>query len=183
VVAHAKDKIRCPGCGQLNFPSDANCWACGRRLPGAYAGNSSRRPSTPPPGLPDGRHRVITLIKGVLLAGALLTALPFLLVDSWRDSLISALSGSSAPTPSGPAKQEPLQGGITLEQYNQVQPGMTSQQVNAILGSCCTFVSSSGEVNSRVVIFEWPGHGEIGANCDIAFLRGRVITKSQYGLQ
>lgn len=74
---------------------------------------------------------------------------------------------------------------ITLEEYNQIETGMSYDEVVDIIGS-------EGEVNAEtgkegddmhVVIYSWKGKGEVGANAIITFSNGEMQTKAQAGLK
>ena len=73
---------------------------------------------------------------------------------------------------------------ITLEEYNQIETGMSYDEVKAIIGG--------GEVSSEtgkegddihIVIYLWKGKGSTGANALITFSNGEVKTKAQAGLE
>lgn len=73
---------------------------------------------------------------------------------------------------------------ITLEEYNQIETGMSYDEVKAIIGG--------GEVSSEtgkegddihIVIYSWKGKGSTGANALITFSNGEVKTKAQAGLE
>lgn len=75
---------------------------------------------------------------------------------------------------------------ITLSEFNQIQNGMTYDEVIEIIGS-------PGELLSDVdiglgqqyatKIYMWEGAGDYGSNANISFQGGRVILKAQIGLR
>jgi len=73
------------------------------------------------------------------------------------------------------------QAGVTLAQYNQLQTGMSEQQVYAILGPG-TEISRSDIGGIVTVMYQWDGDG-FGANMNAMFQNGHLIQKAQFGLE
>ena len=77
---------------------------------------------------------------------------------------------------------------VSNAQYEQVQNGMTYEQVVGIMGgegqqlSESTYNDSNGNPVT-LKIYYWEGQGETGANVSITFQGDVVTTKSSYGLQ
>ena len=75
---------------------------------------------------------------------------------------------------------------ISLEEFNAIQTGMEYQEVFDIVGSRGTLMSESdlglGDKH-YTAIFSWDGEGSIGANANVIFQGGKVISKSQFGLE
>lgn len=75
---------------------------------------------------------------------------------------------------------------ITLSEFNDIQNGMTYEQV-------CEIIGDSGELLSEVdlgigseyatEIYVWEGHGGLGANANVTFQGGVVVSKAQIGLR
>lgn len=72
---------------------------------------------------------------------------------------------------------------MSLAEFRAISTGMTYQQVTDIVGS-------SGEVISEVEIAgmltqmrQWKGEGSIGANANVTFQDGKVVSKAQAGLE
>lgn len=75
---------------------------------------------------------------------------------------------------------------ITLEEYNQIETGMTYFQV-------CDIIGGYGEVLSEVDLgigseyatemYMWEGEGITGANANVTFQGGKVTAKAQFGLE
>ena len=77
---------------------------------------------------------------------------------------------------------------VSNAQYEQVQNGMTYDQVVGIMGGQGQQLSEStyNDSNGNPVtlkIYYWEGQGETGANVSITFQGDVVTTKSSYGLQ
>lgn len=75
---------------------------------------------------------------------------------------------------------------ITKAAFDRIQTGMTYAQVVEIAGSPGELLSKSdlGMGSAYVTeIYAWYGKGMVGANCNIMFQGGKVISKTQIGLQ
>lgn len=75
---------------------------------------------------------------------------------------------------------------ISLEEFNNIETGMTYEQVCDIVGGEGT-LSSSVDVGIgeeyKTKIYQWTGSGSIGANANVTFQGGKVISKAQVGLK
>lgn len=74
---------------------------------------------------------------------------------------------------------------ITLEEFNQIKNDMTYQEVADIVGSSGELISESGDDASDYYtqMRSWDGEGSLGANANVMFQDGKVVSKSQFGLQ
>lgn len=75
---------------------------------------------------------------------------------------------------------------ITLEEFNQIETGMTYEQVVEIIGTEGTVMSESditGDGQYKTTIYSWQGEGSLGANANITFQTGKVVSKAQFGLE
>ncbi len=75
---------------------------------------------------------------------------------------------------------------ISLEEFNKIQTGMTYKEVCDIVGGEGT-LGSSVDVGIgdeyKTEIYQWTGDGSIGANANVTFQAGKVISKAQIGLK
>ena len=80
-----------------------------------------------------------------------------------------------------PPKNDPK---ISLDEFNQIQTGMTYQQVVDIIGSEGTVLSETdiGGAEYKTTIYTWEGFGSFGANANITIQGGKVVSKAQFGL-
>ena len=69
---------------------------------------------------------------------------------------------------------------ITLDKFNQIQTGMTYEEVVAIIGEEGTVSSESSYGDYSSKIYSW-SNGI--ANATISFTNGKVSAKSQVGLE
>lgn len=86
----------------------------------------------------------------------------------------------------GPSKEEQQDldaPKITLEEYNQIEPGMTYDQVVKIIGSEGTPSSEVEVVGVNSKLYTWEGVGDLGANANVTFVDGKVTIKAQFGLE
>lgn len=75
---------------------------------------------------------------------------------------------------------------ISMAEFNSIQTGMTYEQVVKIIGT-------DGELSSSVDMFDeneyktelyvWKGNGVVGSNATVTFQGGKVVAKSQVGLE
>ena len=74
---------------------------------------------------------------------------------------------------------------ITLDQFNQIQNGMTYEEVTNILGGEGEILSESGEKGTdfHTVIYMYQGKGDLGANANLMFQGNKLQNKSQFGLK
>lgn len=74
---------------------------------------------------------------------------------------------------------------ITLEQFQQIQNGMTLEEVIELVGGEGEVVSESGEegTDMHTVMYSYSGEGEMGANVSLMFQGNKLQNKSQYGLE
>ena len=78
------------------------------------------------------------------------------------------------------------EGTISLEEFNKIEIGMTYEQV-------CNIIGGEGTLNSaldleigdeyKTELYSWTGDGAIGANANITFQGGKVMSKAQFGLK
>ena len=71
---------------------------------------------------------------------------------------------------------------ITLNEYTQIQMGMSYETVCSIIGGygTITYESQAGNLSFRGL--RWQGNGNPYSYASIVFQNGKVSSKSQYGL-
>lgn len=73
--------------------------------------------------------------------------------------------------------------GITLAEYSQIKNGMTYDEVCDIVGGAGRVVSEAGTGRYYSFVVVWDGAGStIGANANVLFQNGKVVSKAQAGL-
>lgn len=73
---------------------------------------------------------------------------------------------------------------ISKAEFEQIKNGMSYEEVCKIIGSegeVLSEVGSEGE-DYHTIIYMWDGDGEIGANANFTFQKGKLVGKAQYGL-
>ena len=90
-------------------------------------------------------------------------------------------SATSAPkaTTTTAAKNSPK---ITKAEFEQLQTGMSRQQVADIVGSPGEVISESNLAGISTVMVKWDGSGSLGANANAMFQNDKLISKAQLGL-
>lgn len=74
---------------------------------------------------------------------------------------------------------------ITLEKFNQIQSGMTYQEVVDIIGEEGTVLSETDIMNNdqyKTTMYYWYGEDGI-SNANVTIQGGKVISKTQIGLE
>lgn len=71
---------------------------------------------------------------------------------------------------------------ITLEEFYQIQNGMTYDEVKNIIGCNGTLMQETEFMGTKSHMFSWEGK-TIGSNAVIMFDNGRVMSKTQVGLE
>lgn len=69
----------------------------------------------------------------------------------------------------------------TMDKYNQVETGMTYDEVVAIMGGDGELSSDTEIAGVSSKLYMWDGE-DIASNCSITFSDGKVSSKSQFGL-
>lgn len=75
---------------------------------------------------------------------------------------------------------------ISLEEFNQIETGMSYEEVVEIVGGEGTVLSESditGDGQYKTTIYSWDGNGMLGANANVTFQGDKVISKAQFGLE
>ncbi|MBS4869348.1 MAG: DUF3862 domain-containing protein [Eubacterium sp.] len=72
---------------------------------------------------------------------------------------------------------------ITLAEFNQIEAGMTYDEVCNIIGSKGTESATSSVAGYNTSIVTWYGNGLAGSNANVTFQNGKVLGKAQVGLK
>lgn len=75
---------------------------------------------------------------------------------------------------------------ISLDEFNRIETGMTYKEVCDIVGGEGTLGSSVDAgigAEYKTEIYQWTGDGSIGANANVTFQGGKVMSKAQIGLK
>ena len=75
---------------------------------------------------------------------------------------------------------------VTLEEFNQLETGMTEDEVWNIIGGKCTLEGETaidGLEEYKTVTYGCNGKGTTGANVQLMFQGGKLSTKAQAGLK
>ncbi|MCQ6275792.1 DUF3862 domain-containing protein [Bacillus sp. V3B] len=74
---------------------------------------------------------------------------------------------------------------VTLDKFDQIQNGMTYEEVIQIVGGEGNLLSESGEKGTEfyTVMYEYKGEGDLGANANFMFQGNKLQSKSQFGLK
>ncbi|MGM7634213.1 DUF3862 domain-containing protein [Bacillus sp. Hm123] len=74
---------------------------------------------------------------------------------------------------------------ISLKEFEQIQNGMTYEEIAKIIGGEGEKQSETGEAGTdlHTVIYSYSGEGGIGANANFTFQGGKLMNKAQFGLE
>jgi hypothetical protein len=130
--------------------------------------------------LGESRKRICLKLFGVWVVGCLMMAvIPTPEVPQATNSVQQEKAKPEAEKPAKKAKPS----GLTLEQYNRIEMGMSLDDVKAITGNTGKVMSESDMAGYRTMIIELAGSGSLGANANITVQNGKVISKAQVGLK
>ena len=75
--------------------------------------------------------------------------------------------------------------GISKKEFEQIQSGMTYEEVVSIIGGEGEVLSETGNKGEdlHTVMYQWDGESGFGANANAMFQGGKLNTKSQFGLE
>ncbi|HFJ9472549.1 TPA: DUF3862 domain-containing protein [Bacillus paranthracis] len=75
--------------------------------------------------------------------------------------------------------------GISKAEFDQIQNGMSYDEVKAIIGSEGEVLSESGQAGEQfhTIMYKWDGEKGFGANANFMFQEGKLQNKSQFGLK
>ncbi|MCE5197741.1 MAG: hypothetical protein ABFD54_12825 [Armatimonadota bacterium] len=82
--------------------------------------------------------------------------------------------------PGGTTADEPEEKVVTIGEYNQVRTGMTTGEVESIVGSSGEEAASGGDCENHCRIVSWQNSD--GSNMIVTFQNGAVSDKAQSGL-
>lgn len=108
------------------------------------------------------------------------------LVDSDGNIMLTVLNGKTSYTKYETFDYTDNPPTMSLEEFNAISVGMNFQEVADIVGSSGTRLSEV-DLNLgdeyRTIIFQWDGEGSLGANANVTFQGGKVVSKAQFGLE
>lgn len=91
------------------------------------------------------------------------------------------------PKKEAPKKEEAPKNkpGISKAEFDQIQNGMSYDEVKAIIGSDGEVLSESGQAGEQfhTIMYKWDGEKGFGANANFMFQEGKLQNKSQFGLK
>jgi hypothetical protein len=120
------------------------------------------------------------LLIGLVIVSFGLLLGTFIKLISTVSNQPSSLSTSSNPLPTQIDNPSTIDV-ITLEKFNQIQNGMTNQQVQELIGSPGKLLGSSNANNVVGKVYWW--QNPQGSNAIVEFRNDLVVSKSQAGLK
>ena len=132
------------------------------------------------------KHKVVTFILILAVLGAIVGASGSENKSNSTASSTTTSSTASSTTTSSTTSgvtTEQKQDRLNLEKFNKIETGMSYQEVVNIIGEEGTVLSESEIGNIKSTIYSWYGEGSIGANANVTFQNGKVVSKAQVGLK
>ena len=112
--------------------------------------------------------------------GCLVSILAVIVVFIGIGVLASRMNSSIQREVSGVTDDEQY---ITMSEYNEIQNGMTYDEVVEIVGGPGQPSVSSGSPGYQIELYTWYGNGTAGSNANVTFTNGQVTGKAQVGLK
>lgn len=74
---------------------------------------------------------------------------------------------------------------ISKAEFDQIKNGMSYEEVTAIIGGPGEVLSETGSEGEQfhTVMYMYEGEGKLGANANMMFQEGKLISKAQFGLE
>ena len=127
-------------------------------------------------------HDIRKSASALVLAAALGAGLTACGAAKPAASPSAAATTEPAPAVTQSAPASAAAGTMSLAQFNQIQNGMSYEDVQKLVGSAGTVLSESSIGGISIRIVSWLGNGSLGSNAAITFQNGAVSGKSQAGL-
>jgi outer membrane protein assembly factor BamE (lipoprotein component of BamABCDE complex) len=97
---------------------------------------------------------------------------------------VATVAPTATPAPTAPPK--PInKGTITKAEFDEIQNGMSYDQVSKIIGGPGEVMSEVGTKGEQfyTVMYMYKGEGSLGSNANLMFQDGKLNTKAQFGLK
>lgn len=148
--------IKCPECGKEVSKDAKTCPQCGHPI-------KKEKPKK--------KHGcLITIISVVVFFGII-------------GSVIIGAMGQNAAIQKSVSGVSDSSEYITMDEYNQIETGMTYEEVQKIVGGTGEVSVQSETAGIKIIIVTWYGNGVAGSNANVTFTNNEVTTKAQVGLQ
>lgn len=112
--------------------------------------------------------------------GCLLSVLIFFLIVCGSVAVTLNMNDNIQKSVSGVSNESEY---ITMDEYNQIETGMSYNEVKEIIGSEGELTSTSSVSGYTVAIYTWYGNGVAGSNANVTFTNDEVTGKAQVGLK
>ncbi len=153
LVSSNEAQRKCPFCAEWVKPEAVVCKHCGKELPPAVG--ATTRP---------GWSLLTKVVVGIGVA--------FVLFIGY----VVTTGGPSATQPAAAIFGMP----VTMAEFSQIKPGMSYEEVEAIIGSPGEEMSRSELAGFTTVMYVWKN--ATGSNMNAMFQNGALVNKAQFGL-
>lgn len=111
--------------------------------------------------------------------GCLISILIFVIIISSTVAISISVSDNIQKSVSGVSDETHY---ITMDEFNQIETGMSYKKVKKIIGSDGKLISTSSVGDITISIYTWNGNGMLGSNANVTFTNNEVTAKAQIGL-
>lgn len=94
---------------------------------------------------------------------------------------IGMIAGANGNTNVSTSSSQVQEEKMTMEKFNQIEDGMTYEEVVSIIGEEGTLSTESSYGNQTMKVYYWYAKNGI-SNATVSFMNGKVNAKSQIGL-
>lgn len=176
---HKDDVIVCRSCGVMNKAGSTFCSSCGKNLITGNLPMKSTLNNTQAKKKKKKKHKFhpILFIVGILM---IIMGLLMMLQGAMRSGKLEVTMNTPNTESSSFSDSENTEG-INADKFNQIQNGMSYDEVVSIIGEAGTSISESELADIKTEIYEWESHDGWG-NANITFQNEKVVNKAQFGV-
>ena len=105
----------------------------------------------------------------------------YIIIIVWIGAIFYDVSTSNIKGDISGETRSPFATVVTLNDYNQIAPGITYQEAVTIIGTKGTELARSSVLGFETVIYTWSN--PLGSNMNVTFQNNRFVSKAQFGLK
>ena len=177
--------------GHLVWPNDGiRAWVEGKAgsttnpvtlatIGGSALQGETRRSSSPPASVSAPKKRTVSKVTAAVVIGVV--AFIAIIGIAAAVSSMHGAQGQAGNAYNNAVNQLGSGSTYTLAQFNQIQTGMTRDQVTSILGSGGTMTAQNNLAGTSTEAYSYQNPS--GSNMQLMFQNGALIQKAQFGLQ
>lgn len=157
----------CTKCGKELADNEKFCPNCGQKS----EINDGQNTKTAPAQRPKKKHGCLIAILTVIIFFGFVSV-GFMMLVGQNSAIQKSVSGVSDSDEY-----------MTMDEYNQIESGMSYEDVQTIVGSSGVVSSQTEMAGINISIITWYGNGTAGSNANVTFKNNEVTGKAQVGLK